>query len=604
MTNITIPPDPRLSEFFGSVRRERQARAWTGYIAADGTIQDPTTGLDLPYIWVYFANDRASTRAIVTVAMDVTAIKVPVHLEENEAGEWEIKRVDGVNAPSALGGGIGAVTQPVLAPERNRQLAFFRNIVDGRVRVSEAGGLNVVIEPFDHAYGYFPKTTVLLVPTSSSGVKAAIILSVDISTNTVYQTIGGDLPATFQISDGLPAAKTQAAAVTTPLNRVRLAAAFLLNGATTVTVNDLLDIRSVIGAERYPVPLINGGTASDLSATGPGHVIQASNGAALTVRKDNLTATAAPTTGDDSGDGYAVGSRWYDLTNDKEYVALDVTLGAAVWKETTASGGSGGGLPAFGTGVIKTLSSDVAAAGSDRHLVIAAESGTTDNLIEISGLSVGDEVIIRPDSGDTITVVHNSGSATDKIILYNAANLALSGDQTLKLVKTASGKLVQYVDEKGSGGGGFGSGYIVLKDEQTANTNGGTFTSGAWQTRTLNTEAADTGGDCSLSSNQFTLAAGTYRISVRAPAYNCGFHKTRLRNITDGTTTIVGESSYCSTTRDMQTSSVIVGRFTIASSKTFEIQHRCSTTQSTTGFGVASNFGEVEVYTVVELEKE
>jgi hypothetical protein len=53
--------------------------------------------------------------------------------------------------------------------------------------------------------------------------------------------------------------------------------------------------------------------------------------------------TTAPTVNDDSGDGYAVGDRWIDETNNKEYVALDVTLGAAVWIETTGAGGSGGG---------------------------------------------------------------------------------------------------------------------------------------------------------------------------------------------------------------------------------------------------------------------
>lgn len=85
--------------------------------------------------------------------------------------------------------------------------------------------------------------------------------------------------------------------------------------------------------------LERGGTESDLSATGPGHLVQASAGAALTVRLDNLAGTTAPTAGDDTGDGYSVGSRWYDTTNDKEYVCLDATAAAAVWKETTVSGG-------------------------------------------------------------------------------------------------------------------------------------------------------------------------------------------------------------------------------------------------------------------------
>lgn len=49
--------------------------------------------------------------------------------------------------------------------------------------------------------------------------------------------------------------------------------------------------------------------------------------------------TAAPTASDDSSAGYALDDRWLDETNDKEYVAVDVSVGAAVWKETTSTGG-------------------------------------------------------------------------------------------------------------------------------------------------------------------------------------------------------------------------------------------------------------------------
>lgn len=48
---------------------------------------------------------------------------------------------------------------------------------------------------------------------------------------------------------------------------------------------------------------------------------------------------AAPTTGDDNLDGYEIGSRWLDATNNKEYICLDPSTGAAVWTETTVSGG-------------------------------------------------------------------------------------------------------------------------------------------------------------------------------------------------------------------------------------------------------------------------
>lgn len=58
------------------------------------------------------------------------------------------------------------------------------------------------------------------------------------------------------------------------------------------------------------------------------------------VAVNKWNATTAPAVTDDSGDGYAIGSRWIDTTNDKEYVCTDASVGAAVWKETTAAGGA------------------------------------------------------------------------------------------------------------------------------------------------------------------------------------------------------------------------------------------------------------------------
>jgi len=75
-----------------------------------------------------------------------------------------------------------------------------------------------------------------------------------------------------------------------------------------------------------------GGTGIDTSAsTGLPHVGDGDWEVILT----NLDAEAAPTVNDDTTKGYAVGSRW--MYDEKEYVCLDATEGAAVWKETTAA---------------------------------------------------------------------------------------------------------------------------------------------------------------------------------------------------------------------------------------------------------------------------
>jgi len=149
--------------------------------------------------------------------------------------------------------------------------------------------------------------------------------------------------------------------------------------------------------------------------------------------------------------------------------------------------------------------------------------------------------------------------------------------------------------------------YVCLRDEKTANTNGGDFTSGAWRTRVLNTKAADAAGICTLSSNQFTLQAGTYVITASAPAFDVNRHKTKLRNVTDGSDTLIGTSEWSygpGSGATSQTRSLITGQFEIASAKAFEIQHRCETTKNIYGFGIASNWDSlVEVYTVVDLWK-
>lgn len=144
-----------------------------------------------------------------------------------------------------------------------------------------------------------------------------------------------------------------------------------------------------------------------------------------------------------------------------------------------------------------------------------------------------------------------------------------------------------------------------ISDQKAAGTEGGGFTSGAFQTRDLNT-LVDPFGIVSLSSNQFTLQAGTYRVRAKAPAYSdagsIDRHQCKIRNVTDSTDTLIGSSEYNGDGGNT-TSSFVEGLIVITSAKTFALQHRCGTTQATFGFGLASNFGVNEVYATVEIEK-
>jgi hypothetical protein len=121
----------------------------------------------------------------------------------------------------------------------------------------------------------------------------------------------------------------------------------------------------------------------------------------------------------------------------------------------------------------------------------------------------------------------------------------------------------------------------IIADEKAANTAGGTFTSGAWRTRDLNTEISDADGIVSIASNQFTLAAGTYTIEWSAPAYVVQQHQSALWN---GSYLTYSDIKYNDANQDHNSLGWYV--VTIGSSTAFEIRHKCKVTAATQGFGV------------------
>ena len=143
-----------------------------------------------------------------------------------------------------------------------------------------------------------------------------------------------------------------------------------------------------------------------------------------------------------------------------------------------------------------------------------------------------------------------------------------------------------------------------IADEKANTVEGGTFSSGAWRTRDLNTEVFDPDGIVSISSNQFTLGAGTYLLQVKAPAYRVGRNRARVYNVTDSVEEGISNSAFEDTDNDGTSLIEITALVTPTSSKTYEIQHRCLVSQSTYGFGVASDIGSGnERYTTVFITK-
>lgn len=142
---------------------------------------------------------------------------------------------------------------------------------------------------------------------------------------------------------------------------------------------------------------------------------------------------------------------------------------------------------------------------------------------------------------------------------------------------------------------------LHVRDEKASGTAGGTFTSGAWQIRDLNTIKTNEITGVTLVTNVITgLPAGIYEVDAAAPAFFVNRHQLRLYNVTATVEILVGVSCFAASTDNGYNSSRVRGRFTLAATSNVRLEHRCETTFATQGFGVAGSFG-TEVYADVQI---
>lgn len=145
----------------------------------------------------------------------------------------------------------------------------------------------------------------------------------------------------------------------------------------------------------------------------------------------------------------------------------------------------------------------------------------------------------------------------------------------------------------------------VIADHKAQNTGGGTFTTGGWRTRDLNTEVSDANALVTISSNLFTPIAGTYLLIARAPAAHDQLtrHRARLYNSTQASQVLIGSTvQMYATTGSNQSDTWVMGSFTANGTDAYSIEHYCTTGVGTPNFGFASNI-TTEVYTQVTLIK-
>jgi len=333
------------------------------------------------------------------------------------------------------------------------------------------------------------------------------------------------------------------------------------------------------------------------------------------------------------GDIVTYGGGSYVCTANDPSSSVDPATGTANWdviaeKGATGAAGSSGGVSgsATKTGSTYTLNS----AEANKNVLFSNSSGCTitvganaatdfDQWFLLhrgtSGqvtLSASGSTIVGPIStgapGDTLLLVQVNASVYHSFLLPGGNISTLTADSSPDLAAdyVRSYDASAGIEKKvllSKIGGGLYSAMAVIEDQKSNGTDGGTFTSGAWRTRNLNTEVSDAAGIVSIASNQFTLSAGTYLIYAEAPGFYVNRHKAAIYNVTDSSYAAYGQSCYCSGVPAASTNATVSVVLTIGGTKAFELRHRCETTNATTGFGPASSFGVIEVYSRVVIHK-
>tara|TARA_Y100001963_G_scaffold158403_1_gene257890 strand:+ start:2750 stop:3364 length:615 start_codon:yes stop_codon:yes gene_type:complete len=201
-----------------------------------------------------------------------------------------------------------------------------------------------------------------------------------------------------------------------------------------------------------------------------------------------------------------------------------------------------------------------------------------------------------PDSILQVNLIKDKGgNATGITVADSSANVTIGN-----LTHTAGSIGSSVVFPAGGTGNPISVASIV--DQKANNVEGGTFTQDAWQTRDLNTEISDPDSIVSISSNQFTLGAGTYLISWSAPAFVVTSHQSKLYSVSLGDLRI-GTPEYSNNSNASNTISTGQYVHTISASHSYEIRHRCSTSRSVNGFGSGVGYGTVNIFTQVLIQK-
>ena len=226
------------------------------------------------------------------------------------------------------------------------------------------------------------------------------------------------------------------------------------------------------------------------------------------VIKCNLAAAAAPTADEDTDDGYAIGSTWIDTTADKAYVCVDASSGAAVWIETSVTGGSGGetntasNVGTAGVGVYKQKT------GTDLEL---RSVNTGSNKVTVTLDDANNEIDIDADASEivTSTTVGAATAVMDSDFSGTEGFMRKTGDETYEVIKcNLAAAAAPTADEDTDDGYAIGSTWIDTTADKAYVCVDASSGAAVWIETSV---TGGSGGETNTASNVGTAGVGVYK---------------------------------------------------------------------------------------------
>lgn len=241
----------------------------------------------------------------------------------------------------------------------------------------------------------------------------------------------------------------------------------------------------------------------------------------------------------------------------------------------------------------KTASYTLTAADAGSRITMSSASATTIT-VNTALFTAGQSLRIQNlNAGGTCTVT--AGTAT----VTSAGSLAIPSWGGGQLYFTSTSAAVWFPDAASTT-----TSQSIFSVSQSSGTNGGTATSGSWLKIGLNTTVVNGITSCTLTSGVISLPAGTYTVEASNPFAGVNDCKIKLYNTTDASDIIIGTAgsqSGAAATQVIRTS--LLGVFTSAGTKNYELQYRVSSTLANYGLGINNSFSVAENYALITITK-